>query len=157
MLTQTHTRMHTRTHASKVELSQKLYSATVDFRRAQKEYMKQKMDQEETRMKGRGDYLDEKTAAEEISEDMILELVGRWVGGYCLMVLVELMALVLMMLVPSVLTLRAGARGAGAGARGAGTRAGVGGGAQQFVFGDYARLPAFFRSRDICDRSTLSF
>jgi syntaxin 16 len=59
-----------------VELSQKLYSLTVNFRKAQKDYMKKKMDQEHTLKEARkmSKYVDEKTAAEDISEHMIQEL-----------------------------------------------------------------------------------
>ena len=59
-----------------IELSQKLYNATVGFRKAQKEYMKKKMEQDQTRARGKASalYVDEKTAAEDISEDMIQEL-----------------------------------------------------------------------------------
>lgn len=91
-----------------VELSQKLYSLTVNFRKAQKEYvtltfgmsksqlwqfqfiranissvylcsyMKKKMEQEHTLKEARkmSKYVDEKTAAEDISEHMIQELVS---------------------------------------------------------------------------------
>mmetsp|Transcript_53734 Transcript_53734/g.79855 ORF Transcript_53734/g.79855 Transcript_53734/m.79855 type:complete len:305 (-) Transcript_53734:82-996(-) len=57
-----------------IELSQKLYNITVEFRKAQKEYMKKKMEQDQTRARGTTTYIDEKTAAEDISEDMIQEL-----------------------------------------------------------------------------------
>lgn len=57
-----------------IELSQKLYNVTVSFRKAQKTYMKDKMDQDRTRARGTNQYIDEKTAAEDISEDMIQEL-----------------------------------------------------------------------------------
>ena len=48
----------------------------VDFRRAQKQYMQQKMRQHEIRMKNTTAYIDEEKAANDISEDLILELVG---------------------------------------------------------------------------------